>query len=135
INQLSRICPTCQEKRMIGGPFWLGKIFDEIFVDELTTELDKQEGPYHTLKKMKKLVSLTKLEVEANKSPQAMICYYDLHQIADKLNLESPKLDTTIEVLQKQGFIATRTHFRVNSIKTDAPVDKIVEAMKQVLKR
>ena len=44
------------------------------------------------------------------------------------------KLITTIEELTKAGYIATRTHFRNNSIKTNAQVDEIIAAMKRVLK-
>ena len=53
--------------------------------------------------------------------------------LRDKLNIPSPKVDSVIGELTKGGFTVTRTHFRTNSIKTNAPIDKIVSAMKKVL--
>ena len=53
----------------------------------------------------------------------------------DKLNIPSPALDATIHELEVKGFIASRTHFRTNSVKTDASVNDIVKAMKKVLKK
>ncbi|NHJ49808.1 MAG: tRNA (guanine(10)-N(2))-dimethyltransferase [Asgard group archaeon] len=134
INQLPKTCPNCQTKWLIGGPYWLGQLYNEKFVTTLESELSNENSPYNTIKKMRKIVSLVKEEVKTNSSRKAMIGFYDLHQIADKLNIPSPKLDPTIHELQDMGFIATRTHFRTNSIKTDAPVDTVIKAMKKILK-
>ncbi|HUT79841.1 MAG TPA: tRNA (guanine(10)-N(2))-dimethyltransferase [Candidatus Bathyarchaeia archaeon] len=133
INSLTIDCPNCHEKRIIGGPYWLGKIFNEQFVEELVNELETENEQYFTIKKMKKLVSLIQNEIEANKSEKAMIGFYDLHEIADKLNLPSPKYEATINELLKKGFITTKTHFRTNSIKTEASMTEIIEAIKKVL--
>lgn len=135
INKLSRECPICKEKRIIGGPYWVGKIFDEKFVVELNLELERNEMLYGTITPMKRILAMVNEEVKANESERAMICFYDLHEIADKLNIPSPKLDETIKLLTKNGFVATRTHFRTNSIKTDAPVKEVISAMKLVLER
>jgi tRNA G26 N,N-dimethylase Trm1 len=81
---------------------------------------------------MGKMLILIEEEVEAQKG-EAGICFFDLHQISDKLNIPSPKVDSVMKELRKDNFTATRTHFRTNSIKTNAPIDKIVSAMKKVL--
>ncbi|HUU77283.1 MAG TPA: tRNA (guanine(10)-N(2))-dimethyltransferase [candidate division Zixibacteria bacterium] len=133
INNLSYDCSNCHMKRIIGGPYWLGKIFNERFVEELANELDTENEKYFTIKKMKKLISIVENEMEANKSEKAMIGFYDLHEIADKLNLPSPKYEATINELLKKGFITTKTHFRTNSIKTEASMPEIIEAIKKVL--
>lgn len=133
INKLIPNCPECNKKRLIGGPYWLGKIYDHEFVLKLEQELTQKDAPYNTIKKMKKILMLINEEIKAASSTKALIGFYDLHQIADKLNIPSPKLDATINELVNKGFIATRTHIRTNSIKTDAPVNQIIEAMKKVL--
>jgi tRNA (guanine26-N2/guanine27-N2)-dimethyltransferase len=134
INKLMSNCPECKKKRLIGGPFWLGKMYDQEFVTKMEQGLTQEDAPYNTIKKMKKILELINEEIKVANSIKALIGFYDLHQIADKLDIPSPKLDATIEELINNGFIATRTHIRSNSIKTDAPVNEIIDAMKKVLK-
>ncbi|MBN1328702.1 MAG: tRNA (guanine(10)-N(2))-dimethyltransferase [Candidatus Heimdallarchaeota archaeon] len=133
INTLTYECSNCHEKRSIGGPYWLGQIFDNQFLEELANELDVEDEKYSTIKKMKKLMALVENEAEANKSEKAMIGFYDLHEIADRLNLPSPKHEATINELVEKGFITTKTHFRTNSIKTNASMSEIINAIKKVL--
>ncbi|NHK32173.1 MAG: tRNA (guanine(10)-N(2))-dimethyltransferase [Asgard group archaeon] len=133
INKLTPNCPECKKKMLIGGPYWLDKMYNQEFVLKLEQELAQEDTTYNTIKKMNKILVLIKEEIKAASSAKALIGFYDLHQIADKLDIPSPKLDATINELTKKGFIATRTHIRSNSIKTDAPVNEIIEAMKKVL--
>ncbi len=133
INTLTKQCPTCQNKqRLLGGPVWLGDLYNEKFVLKLKSEVDNNPVNYGSHKKMAKMLVLIEEEIEAQNG-NAGICFFDLHQISDKLNIPSPKLDSVIAELKKKGFIATRTHFRNNSIKTNAPIDKIISAMKTAL--
>ncbi|NHJ38835.1 MAG: tRNA (guanine(10)-N(2))-dimethyltransferase [Asgard group archaeon] len=133
INSLATICPVCKKNRLIGGPYWLDQLYNQEIITYLEHNLIEEKSPYNSIKKMRKIVSLINEEIKTANSQKAQIGFYDLHQIADKLNIPSPKLDATIEELVKKGFIATRTHIRSNSIKTDAPVDQIIYAMKKVL--
>lgn len=133
INTISKQCPQCHnENRLLGGPIWLGDLYDEPFVSKLKSEVENNQENYGSHKKMAKMLTLIEDEVKAQKT-DAGICFFDLHQISDKLNIPSPKVDSVIEEITKGGFSATRTHFRTNSIKTNAPIDKIVSAMKKVL--
>lgn len=134
INSLTKQCPHCEETRQIGGPIWLGKMYDMDYVKALENELIQNTIAYGTTKKMLKIVSLVKEEIEAETSSEKNHFYFDLHRIADKLNLPSPKMITMIALLQKDGFIAFRTHFRTNSVKTDAPIEKVVEVMKRAIR-
>ncbi|MBK5114977.1 MAG: tRNA (guanine(10)-N(2))-dimethyltransferase [Candidatus Heimdallarchaeota archaeon] len=133
INSLTKECPDCQNKhRLLGGPVWLGDLYDEQFVNKLKSEVEDNKTNYGSQKKMGKMLVLIEEEVKAQQT-NAGICFFDLHQISDKLNIPSPKVEAVMEELAKGGYSATRTHFRTNSIKTDAPIDKIVSAMKKVL--
>jgi len=134
VNSLKRTCPHCSAKRLLGGPFWLGKLFDEEFLSALEEELENKNSSYASLKKMKKMLTLVRNESQANISQKAMIGYYDIHQISDKLNLPSPALQSIIKRLEQEGFLATRTHFRANGIKTDAPITVLVAAIRAAIK-
>ncbi len=133
INTLAKQCSNCEQIRQIGGPIWLGKMYEKDYVKALENELVQNAIAYGTTKKMLKIVSLVKEEVEAEVSSEKNHFYFDIHRITDKLNLPSPKMVKVIAILQKGGFIAFRTHFRTNSIKTDAPIEKVVETVKQAI--
>ncbi|MBD3193365.1 MAG: tRNA (guanine(10)-N(2))-dimethyltransferase [Candidatus Heimdallarchaeota archaeon] len=125
VNSLTRVCPYCEQKRLLGGPLWLGQLYDKQYVDKLGKELNEGIGVYGTKKRMTKILSLISDEVKAFSKDEKTICYYDLHKLSDKLNLPVPKTLDVIETLQKQDYVASRTHFKLTAIKTNAPIDKI----------
>jgi len=133
INHLSVDCPKCENKRLIGGPIWLGKMYNMDFVIELQEQLQEDKANYGTKKKMQKMLELIMDEVKAENSNHDIAFYYDIHQITDKFNLISPKSSTVIKELQKGNFIATRTHFKHTAIKTNAPIEKIISAIKKAI--
>jgi len=135
INSLPRECPNCESKnRQLGGPVWLGKLYDKDFVEKIEKGITSEEEVYGTRKKMVKMLSLIKEEVEAEEQTEDALFFYDIHRISDKLNLRSPKISDIIEGLKSNNFVATRTHFRSNSIKTNAPIDEIVSKLKKAIK-
>ncbi|NHJ87115.1 MAG: tRNA (guanine(10)-N(2))-dimethyltransferase [Asgard group archaeon] len=133
VNSLEPKCPVCGKKRQIGGPYWIDILYNFNFVKELQQHLKNNLEYYGSSNEMSKMIDLINQEVRANDTPKAKIGFYDLHQLADKLNLPSPKLDSTIGELEKKGFLVTKTHFRSNSIKTDAPIEQIEIAVRKVL--
>lgn len=46
--------------------------------------------------------------------------YYDLHSLARKTKIEIPKIEILIKKLKDKGFKASRTHFCLTAVKTDA---------------
>ncbi|MHA1124157.1 MAG: tRNA (guanine(10)-N(2))-dimethyltransferase [Candidatus Heimdallarchaeota archaeon] len=135
INFLPKECPNCGEKnRLLGGPVWLGKLFNKDFVNKVGEEVVSEEEVYGTRKKMLKMLELIKDEVRAENQTEDALFFYDIHRIADKLNLRSPKIADIIEGLKKLKFVATRTHFRTNSIKTNAPINDVISELKKAIK-
>ncbi|MHA1244462.1 MAG: tRNA (guanine(10)-N(2))-dimethyltransferase [Candidatus Heimdallarchaeota archaeon] len=135
INLLPKECPNCGKKnRQLGGPVWLGKLFDRKFVNKISEEITNEEEVYGTRKKMGKMLTLIKEEVQAEEQIENALFFYDIHRISDHLNLRSPKLTYIIEGLKNQEYIATRTHFRTNSIKTNAPINAIISELKKAIK-
>ncbi len=106
----------CRSKYAVAGPLWLGSLNDKDFLKGVLTESD-----YLNSRSLDNLLSLLIEEPEAP-------FYFDTHAIAKGLHLELKPIERIIENLKDSGFVATRTHFSLTSIKTDAKVDDIKKA-------
>ncbi len=109
-ESIENICSVCNEKMYVIGPLWIGNIFDNNFIISSLKYL-----PFYS-NRVNKTVELMKLE--SLSSP----LYYNLHRIAKNLNVSIIPINTVIEHLLNHGYIATRTHFNPNSIRTNAPL-------------
>jgi tRNA (guanine26-N2/guanine27-N2)-dimethyltransferase len=102
----------CGKKFRIIGPVYLGNILDKKFCKKVLADIRKRD--FRLKKEEEKLL---KLLIEESNMPAF---YYDLHYLAKILKIEIPKTEVLIEKLKKKGFKATRTHFCLTAIKTDA---------------
>ena len=108
------------EKPGAAGPMWLGPLKDEGFSKELDKELKGFE-PAH-----KKTAEFTRTLIEELDVP----FHYDTHALARRNGLEVRKVSVIIERLRERGYSATRTHFSPTAIKTDAPFEEVLEALR-----
>ncbi|NJE62571.1 tRNA (guanine(10)-N(2))-dimethyltransferase [Thermococcus sp. 21S7] len=102
------------------GPLWLGPLKSQEFVDEVL-KLAEEHPPAH-----KKTLPFLETLVEELDVP----FHYDTHALARRNNLQVGKLAEIIETLRGKGYSATRTHFSPVAIKTDAPFDEVLEALR-----
>ena len=100
-----------------GGPLWAGGLLDEGSVSHLT--------PLHHMRhETSQLVGLLKAEVGA----PGLFC--DTDYLSKKLRVSPPKMSSLIDSLHNAGFVAIRTHFSPEGIKTDAAWNELVEVYK-----
>ena len=95
------------------GSLYLGKIKDVKFCREILEDLQKRK-----FKKRKEEEKLLKLIISEADVP----FYFDLHRLREK---QLPKIDEVIKGLRKEGFKASRTHFCLTGIKTDAGLKEL----------
>ena len=126
-------CPKCGDRK-IGdiekcdsqnhifkncGLIYLGKINDKIFCKNVLDDAKKRN-----FKLKDEEMKLLKIIIgEADLCP----FYYDLHYLARKLKIEIPKFEIFIKRLKEKGFKASRTHFCLTAIKTDADYENFVK--------
>jgi len=104
------------------GPIWRGKINDT----DILNQILKKTQTLEISKKTLKLLEMLKQESEINE-----LFFFDVHELASQHKIKIlPKLEKIIETLKKQEFQASRTHFNVNAIKTNAPIEKILRIIK-----
>ncbi len=123
-------CPKCLERNIKNiekfdskkhvfkncGLIYLGKILDKKFCKKVLADIRKRD---FKLKKGEE--KLLKMLVEEADMPAF---YYDLHVLAKKLKKSIPKSEILMKKLKKKGFKASRTHFCLTAIKTDANYKK-----------
>ena len=114
-------CDVCDHKVELAGPLWIGKLFDEAFVQEMYNESKNRKLD----KKCIRMLGTATLEVHM---PPA---YYTLDEIAAKTKASPLKLQTVIAELIRQGFAATPTSFNPTGFKTDAPINIIKQIFKK----
>ncbi|MBU0533057.1 tRNA (guanine(10)-N(2))-dimethyltransferase [Candidatus Micrarchaeota archaeon] len=120
-SQFPQPCTKCNKETDFAGPLWLGELHNPSFLKTMKTLNSKRN--YSEKDEISHMLSL--MENEVGMPPY----YYNIHVLSKFLRRgQIPKIDTIISRLQKD-FKATRTHFSNISIKTNAPYDKILEAM------
>ena len=102
------------------GPLWLGPLKEQRFVEE-TLKLAEKKALAH-----KKTLPFLEVLAEELDLP----FHYDTHALARRNGLQVGKLADVIEALREIGYRATRTHFSPTAIKTDAPFEEVLKALK-----
>lgn len=105
------------------GPLWMGKIHNKKFINELRNLLFEKE--LGTNKELLRLFD--HLEGEAN-SPAF---FYTNDSLSSFLKKSPLKVETMIDKLKEQNYLAIKTQFNPSGFKTDAPLEVIEKVFKQ----
>ncbi len=108
-------CPLCGKNIRIAGPLWTGSILNSEFIKDMMNNIENSN--INQKNNAFKLLNTASLEADATAT------YYDLHQMCKNLKISAPRLHYVLEALEKEGYFASRTHFKPTGIKTDAPLD------------
>ncbi len=111
-------CPNCQTTTIQkAGPLWIDQLGDREFVDQINAQSVTHD--LGTKRRLKLLLTTISQELEGPST------YYDLHRLADKLNIPIPPFRLVINTLRAAGEFCTRTHFSPYAIRTSANEDTI----------
>ena len=117
---LKEKCPKCGGKFGHAGPLFLGELWDVRFLKEMR-EINQQRS-YANKWKIDELLSI--MEEEAGMPPT----YFDLHKVAEKMRKSPPNFEGFISRLREKGFKVSRTHFKRNSVRSNAGIKDISSA-------
>jgi len=117
IPPLEQICPECGSKLNIGGPLWLGSLWDEEFCIKTQGEAWSRH-----LRHQEKILNMLSLIIKEIHAP---ITYYAIDKLCDKFNLPVPPLSKVINELNKEGYQSVATHFSSKALRTDAPASTL----------
>ncbi len=105
------------------GPLWLGPLKDQEFVGALLTAAENSH-----LGDPRKTPEFLRLLAEELDVP----FFHDTHALARRNGLQVGKLTRIIEELRNMGYRATRTHFSPTALKTDAPFEDVMDALREL---
>jgi len=105
------------------GPLWLGELKNEEIVGKMYKLAEKEE--IAEKREVLKFLGTIKEELD-------LPFFYDTHALARRNNLEARKIAKVIEILGERGYRATRTHFSPTALKTDAPFEEVLDALKSL---
>lgn len=100
------------------GPLWLGEMKDDSFIRAVSDEAE--------LARKRKVLEFLSMVGEELDVP----FFYDIHRIAKRYGLEARKSGKIIENLREMGYTASRTHISPTGIKTDAPLDELINVLR-----
>jgi tRNA (guanine26-N2/guanine27-N2)-dimethyltransferase len=105
------------------GPLWLGPLHNQKLLSTMISLLKKDEFSYLN-NKTSKLISLF--------SEENLICipfYYLTDEIASYAHTSPPPLKIFLENVSDRGYKASRTHFSPVGVKTDAPLEVLLNCV------
>ncbi|MDD3984594.1 MAG: tRNA (guanine(10)-N(2))-dimethyltransferase [Methanobacterium sp.] len=121
-------CPVCGGIFKVGGPLWCGEMYDQDFICLMKDIITKLT--------LNKEDSANKLLDICIKEANAPVTYFEIHKVCKNLKTSAPPLIDIIDLLIKEGFFVSRTHFSPTSLKTNANIDElknIIIDLKQLL--
>jgi tRNA (guanine26-N2/guanine27-N2)-dimethyltransferase len=120
--RLNEKCSECGSKLSLGGPMWVGKLFDPQFCG-----LMKDDVSHRKLKLSKRIEKmLAPVESEAD----APVSYFVIDKLCDAMSLPVPSVRTVIESVKSHGSMAWLTAFHSRGIKSDMPASGMKEIIR-----
>ncbi|MFH1447665.1 MAG: tRNA (guanine(10)-N(2))-dimethyltransferase [Candidatus Micrarchaeota archaeon] len=105
------------------GPLWIGELHEKAILENMRRENVKRG--YGKTDEVDKII--TKMICEVGMPAT----YYDLHKVSEVLGVSAEKVDSVMENLLQNGFKVCKTHFKENSIKTDAGIRDVKNALRK----
>ncbi len=121
---LNETCPECGAKLIHAGPLWLGPIQNKDFISEMIDCMDEKQ--LNTKDKILKLLTFCENEADSE------ISFYDIHTLCRVLKISAPKFDLIIEKIKEEGYKVVKTHYSPLGIKTNMPIAKIKQTIKDL---
>ncbi len=120
-------CVDCGGNTRIGGPFWVGPIWDPQTVDRMIEHTPRLQSP--RLSEIQNILSC--IGAEQNSSP----FHYRTDAFARRVGCRPPALKQVLATLQEAGFESTKTHFSPNGFRTNAPCREIASLFQDLTKK
>ncbi|MFA6036107.1 MAG: hypothetical protein WC759_04065, partial [Candidatus Micrarchaeia archaeon] len=118
-------CTKCKSPYAHAGPLWLGALWDARTVEKMKSL--NSERNYKNKKELEALLALITSEMSLPPT------YFDLHKISEKLKTSAVPVEKVMELLRSSHFTVSRTHFKTNSIRTNAKIADVEGAVKRAL--
>ena len=117
LDSVTTKCEYCNSKTKVGGPIWLGPLWDILTVESMI-----QHTPTIRSSRLSELQKNLGYIKEETDSPPF---YYTTGVVAKIAKAKPVSLGRVLDLLKQEGFVATRTHFSPTGFHTNAPANEI----------
>lgn len=121
-NNKLEICPHCSNKITTAGPLWLGALAKNEFCQKMVSVY--KEINYDMDLRLPKLIENVKNEIDFPPT------FYIIDELCSIIGVKSMPTNDVINKIKSAGFDVISTHYNKRGIKTEAPLNELLEAMK-----
>lgn len=114
---------------VVSGPLWTGPLHGESYLNEML--ILAEEWGWIGNNTGKDLEKLLKYMIDES-DPQLPFGYIKLDEVSSRGKINSPPLRSMLSSLQKNGYIASRSHIESNAIKTNCPMSVCIVIAKEL---
>jgi tRNA (guanine26-N2/guanine27-N2)-dimethyltransferase len=127
ISLVQYACVSCSAPTRIGGPLWLGPLWDRRTVESMI-----RRTPGLTSSRLSEVQRILGIVQEEIDSPRF---YYTTGTIASVYGIKPPSVASLIESLRSDGYKATRTHFNPTGFRTNASLPTVVASFRNIAEK
>jgi tRNA (guanine26-N2/guanine27-N2)-dimethyltransferase len=120
-------CSECGSKLNLGGPMWIGELFDPELCRLMKADLSHRE--FRLSSRIEKMLNL------AEKESAAPASYFVVDQLCDAMNLPVPSVKEVAQAVREDSFEACLTIFHTRGIKSNMPASKMKEVVSKLASR
>ncbi|XP_014671033.1 PREDICTED: tRNA (guanine(26)-N(2))-dimethyltransferase-like [Priapulus caudatus] len=121
-------CRHCSNPHHIGGPMWVGPLYETGFLGRITEDVLDRWDAFKTAKRIFGMLTMMIEEL-----PDAPL-FYVLDKICSVVHVSAPKIVKFRSALLHAGFRVSGSHCNRGAIKTDAPSDAIWDIIRCLAK-
>lgn len=119
-------CENCGMKTRVGGPIWLGQLWDKRTVQNMI-----ERTP---ILRSSRLSEVQNILTSISDEQEAPSFYYRTDAISRKLSLKPPGVKQVLAALRESNYQASKTHFHPNGFRTNAPSSEVATILKELAK-
>lgn len=124
METLRTTCPVCGSKTNVGGPIWLGPLWEHRTLQGMV-----QRTPTLSTSRLSDAQGILRL---IGDEYSGRPFHYRTDALARSYKTKPSRVEMLLAVLRDSGFEATRTHFHPNGVRTNASVPHIAKLAKQL---
>jgi tRNA (guanine26-N2/guanine27-N2)-dimethyltransferase len=128
-SKLESVRPTCVDcgsTVRVGGPIWLGSLWDPQTVQGMIQHTPGSQSP--------RLSEIQNILACISEEQHSYPFHYKTDSFSRRLGCRPPALKQVLGALHAKGFEATRTHFSPNGFRTNAPCLDIASFFQELTK-
>lgn len=114
---------------VIIGPLWTGPLHNGTYISEMLNLA--QHWGWTNSNKVCELEKLLRRMIDES-NPLLPPGYTDLDEVAKRAKVNSPPLMKMMDIMHKEGYVASRSHIALNALKTNCPMAECMRIAREL---